>query len=62
MDTKQSASFQTGFSLYEQDFYGWTQQQAKLLREGALDHLDIINLAEEIQSLGKQQRQELKTV
>ena len=60
MDTKQSASFQTGFSLYEQDFYEWTQQQAKLLREGALDHLDIINLAEEIQSLGKQQRQELK--
>ncbi|MBE9141764.1 DUF29 domain-containing protein [Planktothrix mougeotii] len=60
MDTKQSPSFQTGFSLYEQDFYGWTQQQAKLLLEGALDQLDIINLAEEIQSLGKQQRQELK--
>ncbi|VXD23666.1 conserved hypothetical protein [Planktothrix serta PCC 8927] len=60
MDIKQSPSFQKSSSLYEQDFYGWTQQQAKLLREGALDHLDIINLAEEIQSLGKQQRQELK--
>ncbi|SKB14803.1 conserved hypothetical protein [Planktothrix sp. PCC 11201] len=60
MDIKQSASFQKSSSLYEQDFYGWTQQQAKLLREGALDHLDMINLAEEIQSLGKQQKQELK--
>ncbi len=60
MDIKQSPSFKKSSSLYEQDFYGWTQQQAKLLREGALDHLDIINLAEEIQSLGKQQRQELK--
>ena len=47
--------------LYEIDFYGWTQQQAKFLQEGKWDCLDIPNLIEEIESLGKQQRQELRS-
>jgi hypothetical protein len=46
-------------TLYEQDFHAWSQVQAKLLREGRLDELDIANLVEEIESLAKQQRQEL---
>ena len=45
---------------YEQDFYAWTQQQAQLLRLGKLEELDLENLAEEIESLGKQQKQELR--
>ncbi|MFM6357088.1 MAG: DUF29 domain-containing protein, partial [Planktothrix sp.] len=57
---KQKTSFEKNSTLYEQDFYGWTQQQAKLLREGTLNQLDFVNLAEEIESLGKQQRQELR--
>jgi hypothetical protein len=47
-------------SLYESDFYAWTQEQVSLLRQGAWDHLDISNLIEEVDSLGKQQRQELR--
>jgi hypothetical protein len=47
-------------TLYEQDFYAWTQQQVELLRSGHLQALDIENLIEEIESLGKQQRQELR--
>ncbi|MBW4550856.1 MAG: DUF29 domain-containing protein [Aphanocapsa sp. GSE-SYN-MK-11-07L] len=47
-------------TLYEQDFYAWTQQQAELLRSGKLDDLDIDNLVEEIESLGRQERQELE--
>lgn len=47
-------------SLYDADFYGWTQEQVKLLREGKLNSLDILNLAEEIESLGKQERRELR--
>jgi hypothetical protein len=47
-------------SLYEQDFYQWTQQQAEYLRLGKLELLDRENLREEIESLGKQQRQELR--
>lgn len=45
---------------YEQDFYAWTQAQSELLRLGKWQSLDIENLAEEIESLGKQQKQELR--
>jgi len=46
--------------LYGTDFYQWTQVQAKLLSQGAWTNLDIGNLVEEIESLGKQQKQELR--
>jgi Domain of unknown function DUF29 len=47
-------------NLYEADFYAWTLEQSQLLKEGDFKHLDIINLVEEVESLGKQQRQELR--
>ncbi|VXD25443.1 DUF29 domain-containing protein [Planktothrix paucivesiculata] len=46
--------------LYETDFYAWTVEQVKLLRQGAWDSLDVPNLVEEIESLGKQDRRELR--
>jgi len=46
--------------LYESDFYAWTIQQSELLQLRKLDHLDFENLIEEIESLGKQQKQELR--
>ena len=47
-------------SLYETDFYAWTQEQAKLPRKCQWSQLDLPNLIEEIESLGKQERQELR--
>jgi hypothetical protein len=47
-------------TLYEKDFYAWTLQQTELLRAGRWELLDIKNLIEEIESLGKQERQELR--
>jgi hypothetical protein len=47
-------------NLYEADFYAWTQQQATLLRNQQWHRIDVPNLIEEIESLGKQQRQELR--
>ncbi|WP_250122820.1 DUF29 domain-containing protein [Chroococcidiopsis sp. CCMEE 29] len=47
-------------NLYETDFYAWTLEQSKLLKEGDFKHLDITNLVEEIESLGKQERRELE--
>ncbi|MGA9381893.1 MAG: DUF29 domain-containing protein [Phormidium sp.] len=47
-------------NLYETDFYAWTVEQVKFLREGELNSLDLPNLAEEIESLGKQDRRELR--
>ncbi|MFB2892162.1 DUF29 domain-containing protein [Aerosakkonemataceae cyanobacterium BLCC-F50] len=46
--------------LYETDFYTWTVEQAKFLRNEDWNNLDIPNLAEEIESLGKQDRRELR--
>jgi len=45
---------------YEQDFYAWTQEQSELLRLGQWQGLDIENLVEEILSLGRLQKQELR--
>ena len=47
-------------NLYETDFYAWTQQQAKLLKTKTWDELDTANLVEEIESLGRKERQELR--
>lgn len=46
--------------LYETDFYAWTIEQASLLRNQQWSQIDLHNLIEEIESLGKQQRQELR--
>lgn len=43
-------------TTYQSDFYQWTQQQADLLRQGALSALDVDNLIEEIESMGKRDR------
>lgn len=47
-------------TLYETDFYAWTQTQALLLRNRQWSQIDWLNLIEEIEALGKQQRQELR--
>jgi hypothetical protein len=52
-------------TLYEQDFYSWTQQQAEILRRGgelrlnAPDGIDWEHVAEEIEQLGKDKLDEL---
>ncbi|MDS3861974.1 DUF29 domain-containing protein [Thermosynechococcaceae cyanobacterium BACA0444] len=47
-------------TLYDTDFWAWTQTQVKLLQDQQWEHLDLPNLIEEIESLGRQQRQELR--
>jgi len=48
---------------YDRDFFAWTQQQAEFLRREAIlrpgTDLDLENLAEEIESLGKRDRRAL---
>jgi hypothetical protein len=46
---------------YDSDFYGWTQEQADLLRAGNLNQLDTQNLLEEIESMGRSERRELES-
>lgn len=49
----------TAFDLYEKDFYAWTQEQAKFLKDKTLDKLDLIHLFEEVESMGASERNEL---
>lgn len=48
-------------SSYEGDFYLWTISQASLLKKHEFKKLDIIHLIEEIESLGKSQRDKLES-
>lgn len=47
-------------SLYDLDFYHWTQTMAAALRQGRWQELDPDNLAEEIESLGRSDKRALK--
>ena len=38
--------------LYEQDYYAWAREQARLLRAGRYDELDAEHLTEEVEDLG----------
>lgn len=51
---------QTTAPLYQTDFYAWTRHQAQLLRNEELEKLDLANLAEEIEDMGKSEQRELE--
>lgn len=46
---------------YDRDFFKWANNQAKLLRKGEFKNLDIDNLIEEIESLGRSEKRTLKS-
>jgi hypothetical protein len=46
--------------LYETDFYAWTQEQVMQLKAQQWEQLDTVNLIEEVESLGRKERQELR--
>lgn len=46
---------------YEDDFYGWAFQQAHFLQNGEIHKLDILNLHEEIESLGRSEKRTLES-
>jgi hypothetical protein len=44
---------------YNQDFYAWIMQNAKLIRQGKFSEVDAENVAEELESMGKGDRRKL---
>ena len=46
---------------YDRDFYTWSLEQARHVREGSWDALDRDNVAEEIESLGREQFNKLSS-
>jgi len=44
---------------YEADVVAWANEQAKLIRAGQFDQLDLEHIAEEIEDVGKSEQREL---
>jgi hypothetical protein len=47
-------------TLYESDFFTWTQEQARLLRERRFHDLDLDNLIDEVESVGGSEKREIR--
>ena len=39
--------------LYQRDYFLWVEEQVRLLRAGRLTHLDVLNLIDEVEDLGR---------
>ena len=48
-------------SLYDTDFYSWTREQAALLRAGRFKAIDVANIVEEIETLGRSEASALRS-
>ena len=48
-------------SLYDRDFAAWSEEQGRLLRARSRSDLDWDNLAEEIETLGRSERSEIRS-
>jgi hypothetical protein len=48
-------------TLYDTDFFAWTEQTAALIRAARFAEIDVENTAEEIESLGRRERNELNS-
>src|SRR5918995_6322237 len=48
-------------ALYDTDVYSWALEQARLIREGRWKEVDLDNVAEEIESVGKSQHDTLES-
>ena len=51
----------TTAATYETDFYGWTQQQAHLLKAGRLSEIDLTNIIEELEAMGRSEKRSLES-
>jgi Domain of unknown function DUF29. len=48
-----------GAIAYEQDYYGWTQEQSNLMKARKVNEIDWEHLIEEVESMGLRERKEL---
>lgn len=48
-------------SLYDKDFYAWTQEQARLIKAKSLQEVDLVHLLEEVEDMGKHEKRELSS-
>lgn len=46
---------------YQTDYYGWTVEQAELLKTGNWQKIDVENLIEEVESMGRSEKRSLES-
>jgi hypothetical protein len=46
---------------YQTDYYGWTVEQAELLKSGHWQEIDIENLIEEVEAMGRSEKRALES-
>ncbi|WP_414514762.1 DUF29 domain-containing protein [Nostoc sp. PCC 9305] len=51
----------SGSDLYEQDFYLWIQTTAELLKQKNFTQLDLENLIDEIETMGRSEKKALRS-
>ena len=51
----------SSLSLYEKDFYAWTQEQAKLIKNKAFERLDLTHLFDEVEDMGNRHADEIES-
>ena len=60
--TKEADTFKKKkLSSYETDFYQWTRDQLKILKNGEFNNLDIGHMIEEIESLGNSEKNAIES-
>jgi hypothetical protein len=59
--TIHSSNVTTKTNLYEQDFYLWIEATAQQLKAGNFTEIDIENLIEEIESIGRSEKRGLES-
>lgn len=48
-------------TTYERDFYAWVNHQALLLKQKKFEEVDLLNLIEEVEALGRAERRGLQS-
>ncbi|HMK80921.1 MAG TPA: DUF29 domain-containing protein [Xanthobacteraceae bacterium] len=56
-----AAAAESERASYDRDFYTWSQEQGRLVREGRWSEVDRENVAEEIESSGQEQFNKLES-
>lgn len=53
--------FSRDSALYDRDYLGWLTETARLLRQGELNALDIANLIEELDDMGRSEKRAVES-
>jgi hypothetical protein len=57
----QNTDIKSSSSPYEEDYYLWIETTINQLREGKLAEVDLANLSEELEDMGKSQKNAIKS-